>query len=73
MMKKCTTSPCPSGQETAWGLCYLVFQMLFLPSVLFWINDQLPKSLSDPELNFLFYLVNFISVLLIFTTFWNAL
>ena len=69
MTKKRTASPCPSGQETAWGLCYLVFQMLFLPSVLFWINGQLPKALSDSELNFLFYLVNFIAVLLIFHNF----
>ena len=69
MTKKRTTSPCPSGQETAWGLCYLAFQMLFLPSALFWINDQLPLSLSDPELNFLFYLVNFIAILLIFHNF----
>ena len=69
MTKKRTTSPCPSGQETAWGLCYLAFQILFLPSALFWINDQLPRSLSDPELNFLFYLVNFIAILLIFHNF----
>ena len=69
MTKKRTSSPCPSGQETAWGLCYLVFQMLLLPSVLFWINDQLPKALSDSELNFLFYLVNFIAILLIFHNF----
>lgn len=69
MTKKRTASPCPSGQESAWGLCYLVFQMLFLPSVLFRINDQLPKALSDPELNFLFYLVNFIAILLIFHSF----
>ena len=69
MTKTRTVSPCPSGQETAWGLCYLVFQMLFLPSVLFWINDQLPRALSDTELNFLFYLVNFIAILLIFHNF----
>ena len=69
MTKKRTSSPCPSGQETAWGLCYLVFQMLFLPSVLFWINDQLPKALSDSELNFLFYLVNFLAILVIFHSF----
>ncbi len=69
MTIKRTASPCPSGQETAWGLCYLIFQMLLLPSVLFWINDQLPKALSDTELNFLFYLVNFIAILLIFHNF----
>ena len=62
-------SPCPSGQETVAGACYLAFQMLLLPSVLFWINGQISAPLSDPELNFLYYLVNFISVLLIFHEF----
>ena len=69
MTKTRTASPCPSGQETAAGLCYLVFQMLFLPSVLFWINDRLPVPIQDAELNFLFYLVNFIAILLIFHNF----
>ena len=69
MTKKHTLSPCPSGQETAWGICYLAFQMLLLPSVLFWINGQLSTPLRDPELNFLFYLVNFIAILLIFHNF----
>ena len=69
MTKMRTNSPCPSGQETAWGLCYLAFQMLFLPSALFWINEQLPMPLSDPELNFFYYIVNFLAVLLIFHDF----
>ena len=69
MTKNRTQSPCPSGQETAWGLCYLAFQMLVLPSGLFWINGQLSTPLSDPELNFVFYLVNFMAVLLIFHEF----
>ena len=69
MMKKRTSSPCPSGQETAWGLCYLMFQMLFLPSALFWVNGQLATPLSDPELNFFYYIVNFLAVLLIFHDF----
>lgn len=69
MTKMRTNSPCPSGQETAWGLCYLAFQMLFLPSALFWVNGQLPIPLSDPELNFFYYIVNFLAVLLIFHDF----
>ena len=69
MIKSRTTSPCPNGQETAWGLCYLVFQMLFLPSLLFRIRDLLPVTLSDSELNFLYYLINFLAVLLIFQDF----
>ena len=69
MTKMRTNSPCPSGQETAWGLCYLAFQMLVLPSALFWVNGQLPVPLSDPELNFFYYIVNFLAVLLIFHDF----
>ncbi len=69
MSKTRTSSPCPSGQETAAGLCYLAFQMLLLPSFLYWINGQLSRPLSGPELNFVFYLVNFMAVLLIFHDF----
>jgi len=69
MIKNRTSSPCPSGQESIGGFCYLVFQMLFLPSVLYWINGQLSPALSEPELNFLYYLINFIAVLLIFHDF----
>ena len=64
-----TFSPCPSGQESLYGGFYLAFQMLFLPSLLFWINDQLPRAFSETELNFVFYLVNFLAVLLIFRKF----
>lgn len=69
MIKNRATSPCPSGQESIAASCYLAFQMLLLPSVLFWLNGQLDAPLSDPELNFLYYLVNFIAVLLIFHIF----
>ena len=69
MTKNRTYSPCPSSQESAWGLCYLIFQMLFLPSFLFWANGQLAAPLSDPELNFFYYIVNFLAVLVIFHDF----
>ncbi len=69
MIKNRATSPCPNGHESIAASCYLAFQMLLLPSVLFWINGQLNHPLSDPELNFLYYLVNFIAVLLIFHDF----
>jgi len=69
MIKSRTTSPCPSGQETISGAFYLAFQMLFLPSLLYWINGQLDAPLKEAELNFLYYLVNFIAVLLIFHEF----
>ena len=63
---KHTYSSCPTGRETVAGLCYLAFQMLCLPLILTWINSHLHHPLNDAELNFVFYLVNFIAVLLIF-------
>ena len=56
-------------EETIGGFCYLAFQMLFLPSILSWVNVQLSHSLNEAELNFVFYLINFIAVLLIFHDF----
>lgn len=58
-----------SSQETISGFCYLAFQLTFLPTVLTWLNGQLERPLSSAELNFVFYLVNFIAMLLIFHDF----
>jgi len=58
-----------SGQETIWGFAYLAFQMLFLPAMLRFVNTHLEHPLNSAELNFVFYLVNFIAVLLIFQRF----
>ena len=69
MIKNRASSPCPSARESIWGACYLLFQMLALPSFLYWANGQADISLSDTELNFLFYIINFVAVLLIFHNF----
>lgn len=69
MIKNRASSPCPSARESIWGACYLLFQMLALPSFLYWVNGQADTPLSDPELNFLFYIVNFVAILLIFHDF----
>lgn len=69
MIKNRASSPCPSARESIWGTCYLLFQMLALPSFLYWANGQADTPLSDPELNFLFYIVNFVAILLIFHDF----
>ena len=58
-----------SGQETISGFCYLVFQLVFLPSILTAVNGMLDHSLNSAELNFVYYLVNFMAVLLIFHDF----
>ena len=68
-MKKRTISPCPSSRETVSGFCWLAFQLLLLPSVLYFINGQLERPLNEAELNFVFYLTNFIAMLVIFHDF----
>ena len=69
MKKSRTASPCPSSRETIAGFCYLAFQFLVLPSLLFWSNDQLSVPLSEAELNFVYYLINFMAMLVIFHDF----
>ena len=56
----------PNSRETMGGFVYLAFQYLFLPSLLSFINGHLADPLNEAELNFLYYLINFISILLIF-------
>lgn len=68
-MKKRTQSPCPNSRETVSGLCWLAFQMLLLPSLLYFINGHLEQPLNDGELNFVYYLTNFIAMLVIFHDF----
>ena len=58
-----------TNQETIGGFVYLIFQLLFLPSVLSFVNTHLDHPLNAAELNFVFYLINFISILLIFHDF----
>ncbi|MBQ3192767.1 MAG: CPBP family intramembrane metalloprotease [Oscillospiraceae bacterium] len=69
MRKNRTVTPSLSSQETISGFCYLAFQMIFLPGILTWINGQLDQPLKAAELNFVYYLVNFIAMLLIFHDF----
>ena len=47
----------------------MAFQFLLLGEVLAWINVRLQNPLNLAELNFTFYLVNFIAILLIFHDF----
>ena len=58
-----------TGRETISGFCYLAFQFLFLGEILSWINGQLAHPLNSAELNFVFYLVNFMAILVIFHDF----
>ena len=69
MKRNFSYSDAPSSRETVAGFCYLAFQMLALPAILSWVNAQLSYTLTETELNFVYYLVNFIAVLLIFHDF----
>ena len=66
MSKNRSLSAQPSQKETLTGFGYLAFQLLLLPSLLTWGNSQLSHPLSDAELNFSFYLLNFLAIILIF-------
>ena len=69
MRKSCASRVCPNSHETMAGFCYFVFQLLLLPELLTLLNAQLSHPLKDAELNFLYYIINFMAVLLIFHDF----
>lgn len=69
MKKNELSSVSPSGTEAVWGWGWWAFQLLLLPSVLNALNGFLAQPISAAELNFVFYFVNFLAVLLIFHDF----
>lgn len=69
MKKSHTSAPCPTHKETLTGFGYLFFQLLVLPSILYMGNDQLQRPLTEAELNFVFYFLNFLAMLVIFHDF----
>lgn len=69
MSKRISARSCPNAQETVGGFCYLAFQLLLLPELLTLLNTHLSAPLREAEMNFVFYMINFIAVLLIFHDF----
>ena len=63
-MKNKTLTVSTTKQETIFGWMYLAFQLIALPGILSWANETM--ELSEAELNFCFFVINFIAVLLIF-------
>ena len=61
-----------SNQESRRGWGYLCFQLLLLPYLLSTLNSLLDTPLSTAELNFLFYCVNFIAIVIIFHNYLRA-
>ena len=58
-----------SSSETISGIIYLALQLFVLPEVLYWINGQIQHPLNDAEINFVFYFINFMAMLVIFHNF----
>lgn len=61
-----------SQKESTLGWIYLVFQLTALPSLLTQLNRSLSSPFSGTELNFLFFLINFLAVMLIFRRFFQS-
>ena len=55
--------------EALWGWLYLALEFLVLPAVLYWLAGKLFPGVSDGEVNFLFYFINFWATILIFHKF----
>lgn len=69
MKKSNFTGPSPTHSEITAGALYFLFQLLVLPTLLTWANRHSGVSVTDAELNFLYYLINFLAVLVIFRGF----
>lgn len=69
MRKSRSISSYLTSQETISGFVYLAVQFLLLPGFLTWCNGQLSNPLNSAELNFVFYMINFMAMLLIFHDF----
>lgn len=52
-------------KEVRWGWAYLFIYMFVLPYVLSYGNLLLPRPLSEANINFLYFLINFLSIAVI--------
>ena len=59
----------PNLQETRWGIRYLLFELLFLPSLLYSLNDLPGAAWNVTWLNVLFYGINFAATAFLFRGF----
>ena len=56
-------------KEILWGWLYLAVEFLILPAALYLLSVRLFPGASDAEVNFVFYLLNFLGTLLIYRKF----
>ena len=69
MKKSHSIGPALSSAETLSGIIYLAVQLFVLPNILYWVNGQMGNPMNDAEVNFLFYFINFLAMLVIFHNF----
>ena len=69
MKKSHALGPTLSSAETLSGIVYMAISLFLLPTALFWCNAQLDAPMKEAEINFLFYLINFIVMLVLFRNF----
>lgn len=68
-MKHTTLSLSLQRREEIAGFAYLLFELLLLPQLLLRVNQLLPHPLSAVLLNFTYYCINFLAVVIIFRRF----
>ncbi len=61
--------PALAAREKYLGVAYLIFQFLFLPVLLQLVGGVFSISISDALYNFLYFSINFICVIAIFSSF----
>lgn len=69
--KKTNLSIRVTDKEQIWGICYLLFSVFLLPSLIGSANDLLPTPLTGAWQNFLYFTLNFIFILWIFYGFFK--
>lgn len=58
-----------TNREITWAVVYLLFQMMALPSLIVAGFGLLNVTATDARVNFCYYLINFLGILLIFRNF----
>lgn len=62
----------PTPNESVFGLIYYLLQLLIIPAIIMVANEMLPNPYSEAVVNFVFFTVNFVFVLVIFRKFLAA-
>lgn len=62
-------TPAPSRKETIGGITLMALTLFVTPSILYFINDFLPKPMSVGMLNVVYYILNFLLTILVFRRF----